>query len=80
MPNKNSTLAAETEWNYSPAPQSSTEVKLRDRYEMFIDGKSCPGDTKDYIETINPPFDLFFRPTTPMITRLELCVCSKVPG
>ena len=54
MSNKNSTLVSDTEWNYSPAPQSSAEVKLRDRYEMFIDGKSCPGETKDYIETINP--------------------------
>ena len=54
MSDKETTLDFDTDWSYSPAPQSSTEVKLRDRYDLFIGGKYQPSQTKDYIETINP--------------------------
>ena len=54
MSDKETTLDFDTDWSYSPAPQSSTEVKLRDRYNLFIGGKYQPSQTKDYLEIINP--------------------------
>ena len=54
MPVKNPALDLETDWSYSPAPQSSTDVKLRERYELFINGEFRPTETDNYMNTINP--------------------------
>ena len=54
MPVKNPALDLETNWSYSPAPQSSTDVKLRERYELFINGEFSPAETDNYMNTINP--------------------------
>ncbi len=54
MPAKKPALDFDTEWSYSPAPQSSADVKLRERYKLFIDGEFRPAESGDYIESINP--------------------------
>ncbi|RYE89462.1 MAG: aldehyde dehydrogenase family protein, partial [Myxococcales bacterium] len=41
-------------WTYAPAPEGSEHIKLRDRYELFIDGRwQEPADGKHF-DTINP--------------------------
>jgi acyl-CoA reductase-like NAD-dependent aldehyde dehydrogenase len=44
----------DADWSYSPAPQSSAEVKLRKRYDMFIDGEFRPAESGEFFESINP--------------------------
>ncbi len=54
MPAKKPALDFESDWSYSPAPQSSAEVRLRERYDLFIDGEFSPAESGDYIDSINP--------------------------
>ncbi len=54
MPGIKSTLNFDTDWSYSPAPQSSGEVTLRERYGLFIDGESRPAASGEYFQSINP--------------------------
>src|ERR1700754_4887287 len=39
-------------WDYSPAPESTDHVRLRDRYGLFIGGEFVEAD--EYAPTINP--------------------------
>lgn len=39
-------------WDYSPAPQSSDFVELRDRYGHFINGEFV--EAEDYFQTVDP--------------------------
>lgn len=41
-------------WQYAPAPESASHVKLKDRYDLFIDGKFVKPSSGKYFETINP--------------------------
>src|SRR3972149_1534630 len=41
-------------WEYAPAPESKEIVRLRDRYELFVDGRSIEPKTGRYFETIDP--------------------------
>ncbi|HLG35804.1 MAG TPA: aldehyde dehydrogenase family protein, partial [Bacteroidia bacterium] len=41
-------------WNYSPAPETSDHIKLKDRYDLFINGKFIAPDSGKYFPTINP--------------------------
>ena len=41
-------------WQYAPAPQSTEEVQLKDRYELFIGGTFEPPASGSYFETLNP--------------------------
>ncbi len=41
-------------WDYSPSPESTSHVKLKAKYELFIDGKFVPPVSKKYFKTINP--------------------------
>ncbi len=43
-----------TPWEYAPAPESREIVRLRDRYELFVDGRSIEPKTGRYFETIDP--------------------------
>src|SRR3954463_13591492 len=43
-----------TDWTYAPAPESKAHVKLKPRYELFIDGKFTPPVKGGYFDTINP--------------------------
>ncbi|MCL4106326.1 UNVERIFIED_CONTAM: hypothetical protein GTU68_003487 [Idotea baltica] len=43
-----------TDWQYDPAPQSSDFLKIKDRYELFIDGKWVKPKSGKYFPSINP--------------------------
>jgi aldehyde dehydrogenase (NAD+) len=43
-----------TAWQYSPAPESPSHVRLKDKYDLYINGKwTAPAEGK-YFKTINP--------------------------
>jgi aldehyde dehydrogenase (NAD+) len=46
--------APTTPWEYAPAPESREIVRLRDRYDLFVDGRSIEPKTGRYFETIDP--------------------------
>src|SRR6266498_1186214 len=41
-------------WEYAPAPESKAHIKLKDRYDLFINGKFAKPSSLNYFETINP--------------------------
>lgn len=41
-------------WQYAPAPESTGHIKLKDRYDLFINGKFVKPSSGKYFETINP--------------------------
>lgn len=41
-------------WEYAPAPESASHIKLKDRYDLFINGKSVKPSSGKYFDTINP--------------------------
>jgi len=41
-------------WEYSPSPESISHVKLKERYELFIDGKFVAPSSGKYFKTTNP--------------------------
>jgi aldehyde dehydrogenase (NAD+) len=41
-------------WQYAPAPESASHIKLKDRYDLFINGKFVKPSSGKYFETINP--------------------------
>ncbi|HWI93362.1 MAG TPA: aldehyde dehydrogenase family protein [Flavisolibacter sp.] len=41
-------------WDYAPAPESASHIKLNDRYDLFINGKFVKPSSGKYFETINP--------------------------
>ena len=41
-------------WSYAPAPEANNYIKLRDRYQLFIDGKFVPPKSGKYFDSINP--------------------------
>ena len=43
-----------TDWSYSPAPESTDHVQIRDRYLLFIGGKFVEPESGKYFATINP--------------------------
>ena len=43
-----------TDWAYAPAPESAAHVKLKDRYDLFIDGQFVAPEKGKYFDTINP--------------------------
>ncbi len=52
--NKTKTLKFDTNWSYSPAPESIDYIELKDRYGLFIDGNFTSSKGGDYFDTINP--------------------------
>lgn len=55
MPTKNTIkLKFESSRNLSPAPESLSVVKIKERYELFINGKFEEPHSKKYFDTINP--------------------------
>ena len=47
-------LSFETDWQYSPAPESTDHIQIDDQYELFIGGKFIAPKKGDYFDTINP--------------------------
>ncbi|MFT3788083.1 MAG: aldehyde dehydrogenase family protein [Tepidisphaeraceae bacterium] len=43
-----------TTWQYAPAPESVSHVKLKDRYDLFINGKWVAPSEGKYFDTVNP--------------------------
>ena len=51
---KKNNPSAPSGWNYSPSPESTSHIKLKKRYELFIDGEFVKPLSGKYFETINP--------------------------
>lgn len=41
-------------WVYAPAPESAENVAIKNRYDLFIDGKWMKPDSGNYFPSINP--------------------------
>ncbi len=41
-------------WTYEQAPESRDHVRLKDRYDLFIDGNFVPAHNSRYFKTLNP--------------------------
>ncbi|MFI6577376.1 aldehyde dehydrogenase family protein [Nocardiopsis sp. NPDC050513] len=41
-------------FDYAPAPESRSVVRLRENYDLFIDGEFTPGKDGDQMSTVNP--------------------------
>ncbi len=42
------------DWKYSPAPEANDHIKLKTRYELFINGKFVKPNGKKYFDTYSP--------------------------
>ena len=49
-----SKISFDTEWEYSPAPESTSHVTIEPQYELFINGEFVAPQDGTYFETINP--------------------------
>jgi len=47
-------LKFNTGWEYAPAPESKSHIKLKDQYDLFIGGKFVKPQSGNYFDTINP--------------------------
>jgi aldehyde dehydrogenase (NAD+) len=41
-------------WAYAPAPEQSDYIKIKPRYQLFIDGKFRAPHSGRYFDSINP--------------------------
>ena len=41
-------------WVYSPAPESTSHIALKDHYDLFINGEFIPSTGGEYFDSINP--------------------------
>lgn len=41
-------------WNYSPSPESTAHIQLKERYDLYIDGKFVKPNSGKYFATVNP--------------------------
>lgn len=42
------------EWNYAPAPESTSHISLKKRYDLYIDGKFVKPSSGKYFASVNP--------------------------
>jgi aldehyde dehydrogenase (NAD+) len=47
-------LRFDTNWQYSPAPESTDHARIDTEYGLFIDGEFVPPRRRRYFDTINP--------------------------
>lgn len=47
-------LQFDTSWGYAPAPESRDIARIKERYELFINGTFVKPGSKKYFATINP--------------------------
>lgn len=43
-----------TTWDYAPAPESTKIVQIKEKYDLYIDGKFVKPQSAKYFKTINP--------------------------
>jgi len=48
------TLDFHTGWTYAPAPEGTEHIEIKDRYDLFINGKFVKPEKEKYFATINP--------------------------
>ena len=53
-PNSDLKLDFDSFWSYSDAPESSDHIKLKEKYDLFINGKFVAGKKGRMMNTINP--------------------------
>ena len=41
-------------WKYDAAPESTSHIKLKDKYDLFIGGEFVKPLSKKYFNTLNP--------------------------
>ncbi len=54
VPAKERKLNFGDRWSYAPAPEANDHIKLRPRYDLFIDGKFVKPRSGKYFKSINP--------------------------
>jgi aldehyde dehydrogenase (NAD+) len=47
-------LKYDTQWQYAAAPETPDHIILADQYDLFINGKFTPPQSRKYFDTINP--------------------------
>ena len=47
-------MTQKIKWDYSPAPEGTDHILLKDKYDLFINGEFIPGEDGKYFDTINP--------------------------
>jgi len=47
-------MTQKIKWDYSPAPEGTDNILLKDKYDLFINGEFIPGKDGKYFDTINP--------------------------
>ena len=47
-------LKFNTGWDYAPAPENRSHIRLKEQYDLFINGKFVKPASGKYFETINP--------------------------
>ncbi|HEX5742620.1 MAG TPA: aldehyde dehydrogenase family protein, partial [Flavobacteriaceae bacterium] len=51
---KKHTIDFSSDWNLVPAPESTATIKLKEKYDLYINGKFVAPKSGVYFETINP--------------------------
>ena len=51
---KKTDLDFDGSWEYSPAPESTDHITLKEQYDLFINGEFIPAESNKYFDTINP--------------------------
>ena len=51
---KNAVVDFNTAWQYAPAPESAGHAKIKERYELYINGRWTPPTKAAYFATTNP--------------------------
>ena len=51
---KKHTIDFTSDWNLAPAPESTSHFKIKDTYDLFINGKFVAPKSGKYFDTINP--------------------------
>jgi aldehyde dehydrogenase (NAD+) len=54
MARPDSKLEFNTDWKYSPAPESTSHIRIDPQYELYIGGKFVAPRQRQYFDTINP--------------------------
>lgn len=47
-------LKFDTEWTYAEAPESTAHISIKEKYELYIDGKFVRPKSGKYFDTLNP--------------------------